>query len=255
MSALEIAWSVVGILAPVVVGVGFAVLSLPTAEFRAARACLVLSALMLAGMAVFWSFESDASTVRLWTVDGAIGIGICTLLPAGLLWISNRQHMFKEPTQSPVSLDPASVRELAGAIGDAVHPPGIDRRPTLPGLGQSEEARYWSERASWDRLQQDGKATKQLVVVGDDAPDILLELSATRASNADLYKAIPISVYSAVDVVAMNVQIDPVESGVWHGGNYGGDTDTAAGPILCNTRLVFELVAHIPGNTKVSVFP
>jgi hypothetical protein len=87
-----------------------------------------------------------------------------------------------------------------------------------------------------------------------DTPDILLELSETRGNATDLYDAIPIVVYNAINV-AMNVQIASVESGVWYAGHGSGDVDATPVPILENTRLTFELIPHIQSNARVSVFP
>jgi hypothetical protein len=89
----------------------------------------------------------------------------------------------------------------------------------------------------------------------NEAPDILLELAATRPVGADLYAAVSISICNAVDVGAMNVQIDSIESGVWEAGFNFGDPETPPGPILTSTTLVFELVPYIQGKAKVSAFP
>jgi hypothetical protein len=250
MSALEIAWSVVGILAPVVVGVGFAVLSMSPAEFRAARVCFVLAALMPGAMALWWTVQGEAPTSRLWIVDGSIGVGIACLLPAGLLWVNKRQRLMSPtklsatgmpldlsalgPVETPTpqgkrifqtldrqsghagisaTLDPQSVRELAGAIGDAIHPPGIDRRPTMSGLVESAEdraVRYYSEKQAMDMFREDGQSDlrreeqnvrrrelelRKAALAEAEKPDVILELDVTRVESLN-YDAPVISVFN-----------------------------------------------------------
>jgi hypothetical protein len=98
---VETAWTVVGTLASVLVGVGVSVLSLSPPDFRIAKICFWLAACMPIGMAIYWtSTTKDQFLPRVAAVDGAIGVAAILLLPAGLLWIRRRERPRRNPFRS-----------------------------------------------------------------------------------------------------------------------------------------------------------
>jgi len=114
---VEIAWTVVGIVVPLLLGVMFALVGLNPPEFKAARICLVLSVVSLGGMDTYWHFMTDRSLAfRLaigFLIWGSIGVG----LPEGLRWISKRE------------------RSMEGTI----EPPAMPSAPPVPGFGLSRD--------------------------------------------------------------------------------------------------------------------
>lgn len=74
-------------------------LSLTPEDFRAARWSFSLAAMILSGMTVFWSLNTNASASWRISVDASCAIAVACLLPAGLLWVSRRQHLSR--TSSP----------------------------------------------------------------------------------------------------------------------------------------------------------
>src|ERR1039458_4010817 len=88
---MEIAWTIVGIIAPLLLGAMLNLVGLTPPEFRAARICLVLSATILGGMDMVWQIQTGQA---LWwrlvvgfVIFGLIGAG----LPEGLRWIKKRE--------------------------------------------------------------------------------------------------------------------------------------------------------------------
>jgi len=94
---MEIAWTIVGIIVPLLLGAMLTLVGLTPAEFRPARVCLILSAFILGGMEMVWQIQTGRT---LWwrlvvgfVIFGLIGAG----LPEGLRWIKKREN--KVPTQ------------------------------------------------------------------------------------------------------------------------------------------------------------
>lgn len=89
---MEIAWTVVAVLVPALWGFAGVFVSITPAEFRAAKWCFWLSAIILGGMDVFWQINTDKPLVfrivvgiALWSL---IGVG----LPEVIRWVNGREH-------------------------------------------------------------------------------------------------------------------------------------------------------------------
>src|SRR6266566_5013687 len=97
LSPIEIAWTVVGAVVTLLVGVGFTLVGLNPPEFKAARACFIASASFLGGMEVVWYVQTGYSFW--WRV--AIGTLICLVigigLPQSLRWVNVRRLSVPPP--------------------------------------------------------------------------------------------------------------------------------------------------------------
>jgi hypothetical protein len=92
---------------------------------------------------------------------------------------------------------------------------------------------------------------KQAAVAQADAPDVMLELNVVRDAY-DSNESVPIVVYNATSEVAMNIQIDPIESGDWE--NSWLIIDGKRVPSCVNTRFRFDPVPNL-SNDRVPAFP
>ncbi len=91
MTPLEIAWTVIGILVPILIGAGLSVVGYPAPEFRTARACFWASALLLGGMDIVWSIKTPHSYSWRAIVGGLVWAAILLFLPVGLKWIREKE--------------------------------------------------------------------------------------------------------------------------------------------------------------------
>lgn len=106
---MDIAWTVVGILVPVLIGVGFGVLGYSPAEYKLGRWCFWLSAGSLGGMQLFWEYETERPAITrvvigllVWTI---IGVG----LPELLRWVNRREKDAHRPALSEVQSVPTEA--------------------------------------------------------------------------------------------------------------------------------------------------
>jgi hypothetical protein len=101
VSPMEIAWTVVGIAVPLAITAGYNFVGLTPPEFRRARFCFILAAVILGGMEIVWYTQTGFPFV--WRVIVAtlicltIGIG----LPETLRWVHRRELLVARP---PVSV-------------------------------------------------------------------------------------------------------------------------------------------------------
>jgi Leucine-rich repeat (LRR) protein len=88
---MEIAWTIVGIVATLLVGVGVSVLGLSPPEYTVARACFWVSASLMGGIGIVWELQTEQPTW--WRICAGILIWVCVGvgLPESLRWVSKRQ--------------------------------------------------------------------------------------------------------------------------------------------------------------------
>lgn len=110
MSAIEIAWTVVGIIVSIVISAGFAVIGLAPPEFKLARICFWGSSIILAGMDIVWGTQTEHSFMWRAIVSGLIGATIFVLLPEGLRLIHRREALILVPPGMPPSV-PATTQQ------------------------------------------------------------------------------------------------------------------------------------------------
>ena len=108
MSAIEIAWTVVGIIVSIAIGAGFAVIGLAPPEFKVARICFWGSSVILAGMDIVWSIQTEHSFMWRAIVSGLIGASIFVFLPEGLRLIHRREALVLVPPGTPPSALPTT---------------------------------------------------------------------------------------------------------------------------------------------------
>jgi hypothetical protein len=111
LSPIEIAWTVVGIIVPILIGAGLTFAGLAPPEFKRARFCFIFTALVLGGMEIVWYTQTGFAFV--WRVGIAslicltIGIG----LPETLRWVHRRElaqfpSASHKPSEAPVEGPP-----------------------------------------------------------------------------------------------------------------------------------------------------
>ena len=88
---MDIAWTIVGVVVALFVGIGFSVLGLSPPEYTIARTLFWLSAVLLGGVGIVWEIRTEQPT--LWRITAGILIWVCVGvgLPECLRWISMRQ--------------------------------------------------------------------------------------------------------------------------------------------------------------------
>lgn len=133
MSPIEIAWTVVGIIVPILIGAGLTFAGLAPPEFKRARFCFIFAALVLGGMEIVWYTQTGFAFV--WRVGIAslicltIGIG----LPETLRWVHRRElaqfpSASHEPSGAPVEGPPKA--QSGAPLNPASEPPAPP--PTVP---------------------------------------------------------------------------------------------------------------------------
>jgi len=112
---VEIAWTIVGVLAPLLLGAMLTLVGLTPPEFRAARICLILSATILGGMQMVWQIQTGQPLwwrlVLGFVIFGLIGAG----LPEGLRWISKREN---RASKQPAGAAPSKAEEKPPTLAD-----------------------------------------------------------------------------------------------------------------------------------------
>jgi hypothetical protein len=117
MSPIEIAWTSVGIVVPMLVGAAFACVGYSPPDFRRARVCFYLSGIILGGMEIVWYAQtgwSFAGRVMVATLMCLIiGIG----LPETLRWVHRRELSARAlPQQDVEQKDAPKVEQPKPAI-------------------------------------------------------------------------------------------------------------------------------------------
>lgn len=98
---MEIAWTVIGVIVPILVGLGGNMLGLTPPEFLIARICFWFSALLLGAMTLIWMVFSGPIVWWRLTIGGVIAIAIAVGLPFSLRWVKKRQTAVVTQSSSP----------------------------------------------------------------------------------------------------------------------------------------------------------
>lgn len=135
---MEILWTIVGIVVPLLVGLGvaLAVTEASPNEFKFARACFRLSALILSCMTVYWLFKTDSHVLLKLALWYILALGII-LYPRSLKWVTAREQHLKTKNEIANELeakfldrDEGDIFFLCGAVRIVVtnkHPTRIAR--------------------------------------------------------------------------------------------------------------------------------
>ena len=117
---MEIAWSVVAILVPLLIGAGLSMIGLSPPEFLIARWCFWLSATILGGMELFWQVQTERSGIMRIGVGVLIWVTILVGLPELLRWTKNREALYSiskfESNARTSNALPTTVSEQPGAV-------------------------------------------------------------------------------------------------------------------------------------------
>src|ERR1051325_4797425 len=89
---IKTAWTIASVAVPLLVGVGFSVLSMTPPDFDIARWCFLIAAVLLAIMSTVWATKTAAPFHVRGGVCVVLGLLIAVCLPEGLRWISRREY-------------------------------------------------------------------------------------------------------------------------------------------------------------------
>jgi len=100
---MGLAWTIVGILVPLLVGVGLTFTlgtSMNSPEFLFAKGCFVLSAIMLGGMTTIWVIGSPPALAIRIVASALAGLLLLVALPEALRWVTYRQTLIASPAKA-----------------------------------------------------------------------------------------------------------------------------------------------------------
>jgi len=98
---IEIGWTVVGIVVPLLVGIAVSVVGLNPPESKAARTSLYSAALLLGGMEIVWYMQTGYSFFWRVAIACALCLSIGIGLPEGLRWVKRRELLIVVPPPAP----------------------------------------------------------------------------------------------------------------------------------------------------------
>jgi hypothetical protein len=117
---MELAWTVVGILVPFLVGAAMNLVGMTPAHFRAARACFVLSAILLGGMSVMWQVTTMQPLWFRMVTGGSIGALIGIGVPEGFRWVGHRQTITQPQNEKARAELVLNIEQLPLPLRDLV---------------------------------------------------------------------------------------------------------------------------------------
>ena len=88
---MQIIWSIVGVVVPVLIGLGYSSVGFTPPEFRFARFCFWISAVLLALTDIFWHLQTDWKWYLQLMVATPIWALVLFALPSGLRWSRRRE--------------------------------------------------------------------------------------------------------------------------------------------------------------------
>jgi hypothetical protein len=130
LSPIEISWSVVGIIVPILIGGGLTFAGLTPPEFKRARFCFIFAAVVLGGMEIVWYTQTGFPFVWRVVVASLICLTIGIGLPETLRWMHTRE-VGQFPTapndrqKTPVEVPPKArpISHLPTSSGKSAPPP------------------------------------------------------------------------------------------------------------------------------------
>lgn len=125
---METAWTIIGVIFGIVIGAGVGMLGLTPPEFIMARACLLISAVMLGTMSLVWQFHTSQPTW--WRISAGVALWLCIGigLPESMRWVSRRQSIFEKPPKTGnIVVDSRPVR----IVGIFLEPIALGKPITL----------------------------------------------------------------------------------------------------------------------------
>jgi hypothetical protein len=189
MSAIEIAWTVVGIIVSIGITAGFAVIGLAPPEFKLARISFWGSSIILAGMDIVWGTETEHSFMWRAIVSGLIGATIFVLLPEGLRLIHRREVLVLVPPGMPPSV-PATTQQPDKPPAPKTE---VSPEPPAPKTESSKTAPPANQEAAKPIPAPEVPSTKnlvgQLAIFIDEGSQIQTRFIASNDPQAELEEA------------------------------------------------------------------
>jgi hypothetical protein len=124
-------WIFLGILVPVIIGIGIGVLSMAPPEFSIAKACFSLAACILLAKTAWWvAFDSAGSAARERLLVCCVVFGLTGVLWAvSIIWIQRRepklkvtQQLFSAEVRSAAVSDSGPLTLFVMTVGNTVSP-------------------------------------------------------------------------------------------------------------------------------------
>lgn len=145
MSAIEIAWTVVGVVVPVLVGTGYTCVGLVPPEFRRARYCFYFAATVLGGMEIVWYTQTGWPFIWRVAVASLICLTIGIGLPETLRWMHKRESSGSLPISPPLAIDQLKEKEADHPLKQAkrIEPISIEFGAFMANMGQDLNSRGW----------------------------------------------------------------------------------------------------------------
>jgi hypothetical protein len=97
---MEISWAIIGVILGILIGAGVGMLGLSPPEFIVARACFLISAVLLGAMSFVWQIHTNQPTW--WRITAGVALWLCIGigLPESMRLVSRRQSTFEKPPQT-----------------------------------------------------------------------------------------------------------------------------------------------------------
>jgi hypothetical protein len=94
---MGIAWTITGVIVGILISAGVGMLGLNPPEFTVARACFLISAVLLGVMSLVWQIHTNQPTW--WRITAGVALWLCIGIgiPETIRWVSRRQSIFEIP--------------------------------------------------------------------------------------------------------------------------------------------------------------
>lgn len=135
---MDVIWTIVGVLVPVLIGVGMSLLGYAEPEFRAVRACFWLSAIVLGLTTAAWQWQTSRPLLIRVTASVLVGSLLFAGLPELLRWVSQKEIRRDRVTGTagtPASRADEARRSSQVDTTERVEQP--TKKPTLPSRHRS----------------------------------------------------------------------------------------------------------------------
>jgi hypothetical protein len=95
---MQIAWVIVSLVVPLLLGAAVSLLGLNPPEFRAARICFAFSSVMALAMDILWVYSSPKTAIIKSAISFPIWVFAVVGCYAALTWVNSKQRSYTEET-------------------------------------------------------------------------------------------------------------------------------------------------------------
>jgi hypothetical protein len=117
MGLVEILWTVAGILVPLLLGTAWAMIGLTPPEFWIARGCIILAAIIFAGVSLFWVVQSPWPNTARAIMAAVLGAVTLIVFSEALRWVNVREAILAPKNPTAVNIDYAYSLVFEGLQG------------------------------------------------------------------------------------------------------------------------------------------